>query len=54
MVPRMEWNSTALEGDALRALLEGSPASPYPRWRKLREEEPVCWHPRLEAWLITR
>ena len=29
-------------------------ADPYPLYRKLREEKPVCWDPYLSAWIVTR
>src|SRR4051794_20358014 len=38
----------------LRELINESPASPYPRFRRLREQDPVHWHERAGAWLLTR
>ena len=29
-------------------------ADPYPMYRRLREEDPVHWSPRLKAWVLTR
>jgi len=29
-------------------------ASPYPLYRRLREEDPVHWDPYLHAWVVTR
>ncbi len=29
-------------------------ADPYPFYRRLREEDPVHWSPRLKAWVLTR
>ncbi len=29
-------------------------ADPYPVYRRLREEDPVHWSPRLKAWVLTR
>ena len=29
-------------------------ADPYPLFRRLREEDPVHWSPRLKAWVLTR
>lgn len=29
-------------------------ANPYPLYRQLREEDPVCWDPYLHAWVVTR
>ncbi|CAM5778883.1 hypothetical protein [Rhizobacter fulvus] len=29
-------------------------ADPYPIYRRLREEDPVHWSPRLRAWVLTR
>jgi cytochrome P450 len=29
-------------------------ANPYPLFRRLRTEEPVCWDPYLHAWIVTR
>ncbi len=29
-------------------------ANPYPFYRRLREEDPVHWSPRLKAWVLTR
>src|ERR1700744_6420007 len=28
--------------------------NPYPLLRQLRESDPVCWVPELNAWLVTR
>src|ERR1700683_2231445 len=28
--------------------------NPYPLLRQLREADPVCWVPELNAWLVTR
>src|SRR5258707_1102960 len=29
-------------------------ADPYPIYRRLRQEDPVHWSPRLKAWVLTR
>src|SRR5215470_9891368 len=29
-------------------------ADPYPMYRRLREEDPVHWSPRLKSWVLTR
>jgi cytochrome P450 len=29
-------------------------ADPFPAYRRLREEDPVHWSPRLKAWILTR
>jgi len=29
-------------------------ADPYPAYARLREEEPVHWHPGLRCWILTR
>ena len=29
-------------------------ADPYPMYRRLREEDPVHWSPRMKAWVLTR
>ena len=29
-------------------------ADPFPTYRRLREEDPVHWSPRMKAWVLTR
>lgn len=43
-----------MEPAQIKALIDGSPASPYPRFSRLREEDPVHWHERAEVWSLTR
>lgn len=47
----MDPNASPLEFDAFSA---GVIRDPYPYYRRLRDEEPVHWSPRMNAWVLTR
>ncbi|HVE82569.1 MAG TPA: cytochrome P450 [Myxococcales bacterium] len=44
-----------MEAAQIKALIDSqSPPSPYPRFARLRAEDPVHWHERAEVWMLTR
>jgi pimeloyl-[acyl-carrier protein] synthase len=44
-----------MEAAQIKALIDSqSPPSPYPRFVRLRAEDPVHWHERAEVWMLTR
>ncbi|HEY8208344.1 MAG TPA: cytochrome P450 [Myxococcaceae bacterium] len=44
-----------MDAAQIKALLDSvAPPSPYPRFARLRAEDPVHWHPRAEVWMLTR
>src|SRR3954468_12351181 len=44
-----------MEAGQLKALIDSvAPPSPYPRFARLRADEPVHWHRRAEVWMLTR
>src|SRR3569832_2423541 len=44
-----------MDAAQITALLDSQePPSPYPRFARLRAEDPVHWHERAEVWMLTR
>ncbi|HZN94360.1 MAG TPA: cytochrome P450, partial [Myxococcales bacterium] len=43
-----------MEAAQIKELIDRAAPSPYPRFAKLRAEDPVHWHERAEVWMLTR
>src|SRR5262245_53775158 len=44
-----------MDAAQIKALIDSTaPPSPYPRFARLRAEDPVHWHERAEVWMLTR